>query len=61
MRENLSGEEGQKLKDNRPSQSEGAFGIIKSNNGKIRFRRGMNLVTLEMTLVCIGFRLINLN
>ena len=58
VRENLSGEEGQKLKDNRSSQSEGAFGIIKSNNGKIRFRRrGMNLVTLEMTLVCIGFNL----
>ena len=35
-----------------------AFGVIKSNNGKVRFRRrGMDLVTLEMTLTCIGYNL----
>ena len=58
VRKNLSGAEGKRLKDNRSYQSEGAFGVIKSNNGKVRFRRrGMDLVTLEMTLTCIGYNL----
>lgn len=58
VRKNLSGVEGKQLKDNRSYQSEGAFGVIKNNNGKVRFRRrGMDLVTLEMTLTCIGYNL----
>ena len=58
VRENLSGEEGKRLKNNRSYQSEGAFAIIKSNYGKVRFRRrGMIPVTLEMTLTCIGYNL----
>lgn len=58
VRENLSGESGKILKNNRSSQSEGAFAVIKSNFGKTRFRRrGINSVTLEMTLTCIGFNL----
>ncbi len=58
VRNNLSGDEGKRLKDNRSYQSEGAFAVLKSKHGKERFRRrGMKSVTLEMTLSCIGFNL----
>ena len=51
VRENLSGEEGKRLKNNRSYQSEGAFGNIKNNHGITRFRRRTMIpVTLEMTL-----------
>lgn len=57
-KENLDSEEGIRLRINRSVQSEGAFGIIKSNNKRVRFRRrGLENITLELYLICLGFNL----
>ena len=58
VKKNLDSQEGIELRVQRSIQSEGAFGIIKHNNGKTRFRRrGIDNVSLEMYIAVIGFNL----
>ena len=57
-KENLDSQEGIDLRIQRSVQSEGAFGLIKHNNSKVRFRRrGIKNVSLEMYITVIGFNL----
>ena len=56
---NLKSELGIELRMQRSIQVEGAFGVIKSNYGVKRFRRGGLIgVHLEMTLTAIGYNLL---
>ena len=55
---NLESEKGIKLRTNRSSQAEGAFGDIKHNMEYERIqRRGKQNVENELYLICIGYNL----
>ena len=56
--ENLLSVKGIEMRVNRSSQVEGAFGIIKQDFGYERFRRtGIENVSMELMLICIGFNI----
>ena len=58
VREELSTEEGIRMKIQRSVQVEGAFGVIKQDVGFTRFhRKGMKNVKMEFLLVCLGYNL----
>lgn len=55
---NLLSAKGIEMRVNRSSQVEGAFGIIKQDFGYERFRRtGIDNVSMEFMLVCLGFNI----
>ena len=55
---NLESIHGALLRTNRSIQSEGTFGVIKwDRTYKRTFRRGIESVILEFTLISIGFNL----
>lgn len=59
---NLQSVHGSLLCMNRSIQSEGTFGIIKWNRSYKRlFRRGINNVILELTLISCGYNLYKYN
>lgn len=58
VNEELSTEEGIRMKIQRSVQVEGAFGVIKQDFGFTRFhRKGMKNVKMEFLLVCLGYNL----
>ena len=54
--ENIQREEGIILRKNRPIQVEGAFGVLKQDDGFRKFlARGKVWVIVEMLLLCFGY------
>lgn len=59
VRENLSTEEGIKLKIQRSQQVEGAFGVIKQDMKFTRFhRKNLRNTRMEFMLICLGYDLL---